>query len=345
MDSPGAKKAAPIEFRYVTPAQRRPSQYEEVTLHAQWSPKNFAAQGWFSPSSTGRPPWDENSTRLRATDWWKYRDPGQEWFRSYVDHQARQEDAIEMAVEGATHAGLFTEFTPKWREALSRYYAAYRYVEYGLFLSLSYAEREALSDVVANPFIFQGLDKDRHSQAIALYGMDLETAIPGFSDSEAQRVWLEDPLYQPCREFVERMMACRDWGEILIAINLLFEPLVATLLLREFFLRFAGHHGDTVTPVIIETVEADRRRHSAAAAALVKFLIADTPENRGVIQDWLNTWAGLATRAAQAFAPLFTSTEECPQTFPAAWQRIGKTYQTLLEGVELQVPQEVRCHG
>lgn len=342
MESTAPKKSATTDFRYITPAKRRPSQYEEVTLHTQWSPTNFAKQGWFSPSSTGRPPWSEESTRLRATNWWQYRDPTQEWFRSYVEHQARQEDAIELAAEGAIHAGLFTEFTPRWRELLSRYYAAYRYLEYGLFLSFCYVQREALSDVVANPFVFQGLDKDRHAQAIALYGMDLETALPGFSDADAQRVWLDDPIYQPSREFVERMMARRDWGEIIVAVNLLFEPLVAALFLRELLIRFASRHGDPVTPVILETVEADRRRHQAATAALVQFLISDTPANQHVIQEWLNAWAPLVVRAAQAFAPLFSRTEEQPQTFAAAWQRVAQSTTILISNLHLQPPREVR---
>jgi hypothetical protein len=342
MESVAQKKSANIDFRHVIPAKRRPSQYEEVTLYTQWSPKHFATQGWFSTASNGRPPWSEDSTRLQASDWWRYRDPTQEWFRSYVEHQAKQEDAIELAVEGATLAGLFPEISPTWQTLLSRYYAAYRYLEYGLFLCFSHAQREALSDVAANPLVFQGLDKDRHAQAIALYGMDLESAIPGFSDADAQRVWLDDPIYQPSREFVERMLACRDWGEITVAVNLLFEPLAATLLLREFFMRFAGRHGDTVTPVILETVEADRRRHQTATVALLQFLFADTPANRAVVQEWLQTWAPLVVRAARAFAPLFEQPEEKPLTFITAWRRVAQSFTQLLDGLQLQTPPEVR---
>jgi hypothetical protein len=336
------KKAAGPDFRYVRPAKRRPTQYEEVTLHTQWDPKNFAKQGWFSPSSDGRPMWDEGSTRLRAANWWGYRDPAQQWFRPYVEHQARQEEAIELAVEGAKRTGLFTELTPQWQAILANYYAAYRYVEYGFFLCFCYVQREALSDVVATPLVFEGLDKDRHAQAIALYGMDLEEAIPGWSDANAQTVWMTDPIYQPSREYVERLLACRDWGEITLAINLIFEPLVATLVTREFFTRFAPHHGDSVTPVILETVDADRRRNVAATAELVRFLLADTPANRTVLEEWVQLWGPRAVHAAHAFTPLFTRTEEQPSTFAAAWQRVTREYTALLGELGLPVPPEVQ---
>lgn len=332
-----------INFRYVTPAKRRPSQYEEVTLHTQWDPKNFAIQGWFSPSSNGQPMWSEDSTQLRVSDWWGYRDPAQQWFRIYVDGQAKQEDAIEIAVDGAKRSGLFSELSAGWRDILAKYYAAYRYCEYGLFLSFCYVQREALSDVVATPLVFEGLDKDRHAQAIALYGMDLEEALPEFSDAGAQQVWMDDPVYQATREYVERLLACRDWGEITVAINLLFEPVVATLFAREFLSRFAPHHGDSVTPVILETADSDRRRNMAATAELVRFVIADTPANQAVIESWLQKWAPLAATAVQAFAPLFTQTEEQPLSFNTAWQRVQEDYATLLTELGLTVPQEVRA--
>jgi hypothetical protein len=141
---------------------------------------------------------------------------------------------------------------------------------------------------------------------------------------------------------VERLLACRDWGEIVIAVNLLFEPLVASLFAREFLTRFAAHHGDAVTPVLLETADADRRRNMAATVELVRFLLADTPANRGVIEGWLQRWAPRAVRATQAFAPLFACTEERPFTFTEALTRVRDEYAALLSGLGLQTPQEVQ---
>jgi hypothetical protein len=334
----GQRRAPSVDFSYFKPAGRRPTQYEEVTLHTQWSPKNFATQGWFSPSSSGRPMWSEDSTLLRATDWWAYRDPGQVWFRPYVELQAGQEEAIELAVEGAKQSGLFADFTPAWRGILASYYAAYRYVEYGLFLSFCYAQREALSDVVATPLVFEGLDKDRHAQAIALYCMDLEESLPGFSDAGAEQVWLTDPIYQPSREYIERLLACRDWGEITIAVNLIFEPLVAAMFGREFLSRFAARHGDSVTPVILETAEADRRRNRAATLELVRCLLREDPANAAVFEQWLTKWTPLALRAAHALTPLFGMTEEQPIGFAQAWQRVSAGWVAQIRELGLRAP-------
>jgi hypothetical protein len=304
---PAARKApAPRHsLRYLTPAGARATQYEEVTVHTQWSPSNYATQGWFSRCVDGRPPWTEGSTRLKCRDWWRYRDPAERWFRNYAESQAAAEDAIELATEGAARMGLLARIDPAWLRLLGRHYAAYRYPEYGLFLALCYAQREALSDVAAGPLVFQSLDKDRHSQAIALYMMDLETAVPGFSDSEARAAWTEDPIWQPTRRYVERLIACRDWGEIAFAIDLLYEPIAATLFTRELLARCAPFHGDTVTPVILATVESDRAIAARSMARLFACIIEDAPANREVMDGWIATWAPQALECARALRPLF----------------------------------------
>ena len=81
-------RGAVIPFRYFEPAKRRATQYEEVTMHVQWDPKNYASQGWFNRDINGCPAWNEHSTVLKASDWWAYRDPNEEWFRPYVTRQA-----------------------------------------------------------------------------------------------------------------------------------------------------------------------------------------------------------------------------------------------------------------
>ncbi len=331
-------RSVPPQFRYFKPAGARATQYEEVTLHSQWDPKNYAKQGWFCRHADGRPVWDPNSTRLTCTDWWSYRDPAQMWFRPYVEHQARQEQAIELAMSGARRSDLVQEIEPSWRDLLARHYAAYRFFEYGLFLSLSYAQREALSDVVATPIVFQGLDKDRHAQDIALLTMDLEEALPDFSATGSKEVWLQDPIWQPAREMVELLLACRDWGEITFAINLAVEPLVSTIFTRELVARQAPRNGDSATALVMHTVENDRVQAFNASSALVRFLVADTPTNQAVVQEWLNIWASRAARAAKALEPLFVNGPNGSGGFDMAWNRVFGEWRAMLAELGLSAP-------
>ena len=108
---------------------------------------------------------------------------------------------------------------------LSRYYAAWPFVEYGLFLALCYAVREALGDTIAYSIAFQARDRMRHLQDIVHLMFDLAEAREGFTDGGARDAWMTDPVLVPSRENIERIVSCRDWFETVVAVNLVFEPM------------------------------------------------------------------------------------------------------------------------
>lgn len=327
-------------FNYIKPAKKRASQYEEITLHTQWDPKNFAVQGWFNLDKNGRPIWNEDSTRVRVDDWWEYRDPAGEWFRPFVKRQADVGRAIEQATTGAARADSYADFTPAWVEFLAGDYAAFRYVDYGLFMVLCQAQREAGSDVVAQPIIFQAIEKDRHAQDITLYGMELERHIAGFSDRQCKQVWLESPVWQPLRRLIETLLAARDWAEINVVVNVLLEPLVSALFLRELVLRSAPLNGDAVTPVLVEGAEADRCLRRASTIAFVQLLLQQNPENRSIVDGWLTQWRPLVMAAVEALAPLFEGDFRCAQPFDKALARVLANHHELLIATGLTVAAE-----
>lgn len=314
-------------FRYIKPAKRRASQYEEITLHTQWDPKNFASQGWFNVDKHGRPLWSDDSTLLKSTDWWAYRDPQAEWFRPFVKRQANTGRAIEQAIQGARRADLYANYESSWVSFLAGFYASYRYVEYGLFMVLCQAQREAGSDVIAQPIVFQSIEKDRHAQDIALYCLELESGIDQFSDGSCKTGWMEATEWQPTRKVIELLLATRDWGEINLVINCLFEPIVSTLFNRELVLKNAPLHGDTITAVIAEGAEADREIRRNSTQAFIEMLLEQQPDNRAVIQGWYKKWLPLVQDAVQAMAPMFDLPSRCCQSFEQAYARVMNEFE------------------
>jgi len=299
-------------FVYIKPAKRKATQYEEITLHTQWDPRNFAVAGWFNLDKNGQPPWREDATKLKATDWWEFRDPNAEWFRPFVKRQADIGRAIEQSIAGAKRANTCAAFDPSWVEFLQTHYAAYRFAEYGLFLVLCQAQREAGSDVVAQPLIFQSVEKDRHAQDITLYCMELESQIEGFSDARAKDIWMNAPEWQGLRRVTEYLLACRDWGEISFVVNCLLEPLVSSLICRDLILRNAPRHGDVITSVIAQAAEACRKNNADCTKAFIELLLKQAPEhNLAVIDGWLSTWLPLVEQAAQDITPLFATLALC----------------------------------
>jgi propane monooxygenase coupling protein len=141
-----------------------------------------------------------------------------------------------------------------------------------------------------------------------LYAMDLEPYLGRqLPIAPARQAFLRDPAWQPARRYLERLAATADWGEVLVAANLCFEPVVATLVRRELGTRAAAAHGDTVTPVLarVETQEWEWAR--AWTVALTRFLLTDAVHgeaNRAVLGSWVRDWMPAALAAAVALAPV-----------------------------------------
>lgn len=164
---------------------------------------------------------------------------------------------------------------------------------------------------------------------------DLAEAHPGFTDVNARDAWLRDPVLVPTRETVERIASARDWVEILVATNLVFEPLVGELMKTEFLSRNAVHNGDPVTPLVLASVRADTRRHLAATRALASLLL-DDPEhsthNRTVLNSWVARWGSESQHAAEALAPLFAIDKTVTgQPFDRCWLRVRSGWHALVE--------------
>lgn len=327
------------QFTYFTPKGRHPSEYEDLTLYTQPDPNAYAFQGWLTCFADGREPWTPTSTALKSTNWWAFQDPSKQWQRTYVATQAEQERSLDRIVDAARAEGLFADFDETWAKTiLGRYYAAYACLEYGLFRCFAYAQREALSATTGNVCIFNAADKIRHAHDITLYGMDLAETIPGFSDAEAKTLWLEDPVYQGARKLVEGLMASRDWGEVVIGVNLVLEPLFGALARVQFFSRFAPRNGDAVTPTILATVENDWQRNLKWTKEFVNILLRD-PEhgagNKKVIEEWIAKWSPYAREAMQGFAALFDKPTVKPHTFAQARERVEDRYAALLKELNL----------
>ena len=322
----GAPVKAPRDHLYITPRRRRLSEYEAVTCYTQPGPDAFDIEGWFTlgPGPEHRTAWRKESTKLVHPHWWDFRDPAQQWQRTYVRMQAEQERAIERATEDAASAGAYADVDPAWLNGvIARHYRVWSFLEYALFRAFAVASREALSDTLGNVLCFQGFDHMRHAQAVVLYLMTLEENIEGFRDQGAKQRWLEDPEYQPMRALAEKLMlGTDDWAELAVAVNLVVAPILGEVMLSQLVRRGGPHRGDSVTPFIVSTTERDRRRNLAWTEELVRMVTGERIEsasiNRAMIGEWIDAWMPMVLEATRALRAVFERAQVGVVTFDGA---------------------------
>jgi hypothetical protein len=329
-------------FVWVKAAGKRPTEYEDLTVGQQSTPAQYAFQGWPIRFDDGRDPYTEDSTVIRSSDWYDYRDPNQTWQRGYISGVNESEKALERSFEGAHAAGLFAFADKAWvGKGLAEHYMTYPFVEYGLFLALCYAEREALCDTATFSIVFEAGDKLRHVQDVVYYSFELAEAFPGFDDSGVHEAWISDPLWQGARKAVENIIALNDWMEVIVATNLCFDRLFGELAKVEYFSRFAAANGDMVTPIIIASSEADSARTQRWTAALIKHVLSDRTygsANREIISGWIEKWNRYSLDACEAFAPAFDQTPAKPATFQSVLNDVQAKQAAYLSSFDLVIP-------
>ncbi|MDP7704827.1 monooxygenase [Mycobacterium sp. TY815] len=352
MESTAEGFYSPRELTYIRPARRRLTEYEAVICNAQPDLGQFDVGGWLLLRPDGKGTQEASSTKLVHPNWFEFRDPSNMWQRPYIKQQAQHERAIANAITAAKADGSFLDITPGWYDVLAHHYEALASFEWGMFRAHAFVTREALSDTLSVASTFSAMDRLRHQQDIALYSLDLHEQIADYAEGAGNRTWLEDPVCQPARRLVERLMAVTDWGEMLLITNLVVEPLYAALVGSEFFRRLAPLHGDVVTPVIEMTNEIGRARSKEMALQLVRLLTSDTDragrqvpaaQNRETLQAWVNSWYPDAIAAVDAFLPLFDSVPAGAARREQARQRVLHNCRDLLERAGLQIPQGVHA--
>ncbi len=294
-------------FSWFTPAKRRATLYEDVTVDTQPSIHRHVTRGWPVSFADGRGTWQDDSTRLRSTDWFAFRDPGEQWEKPYYVNGNAGEQQIEGAISSAIEEGLLADFSPEWVAFLRDFLQVPAFVEHGLWFATATATRDALSDGISHCMALQAAMKQRSAQAIVLYAMDLEQFHGDFAIETARQRFLAAPEWQPTRRLLERLAGTRDWAEVIFAANLCFEPVLGTLLRRELGTRAAAANGDVVTPVLAGVATQEWEWARAWSTELSRGLLADAQfgaANREILLTWGRDWLGEVIAATAALMPL-----------------------------------------
>lgn len=320
-------------FQWFTPAGRRATLYEDVTVDTQPSPKRHVDRNWPLAFANGHTVWDERSTALKHEEWYDFRDPNQLWERPYYQQGAGYERHIEDTIAVARRDRMHERLVPEWIEFLRGNMQQIAFVDHGLWLAMAASARAALSDTIAHFMAFEAGFKQRQAQAIVLYAMDMENEHGPFSMDDARRSWLEDAEWQGARKMVEKLNTVVDWAEVIVAQNVLYESLIGVLLRRELMERGGAANRDTVTPVVFQCAQIEWRQIHDFTMEFLRFTTESEVNgegNRETIQGWIDEWLPGIREAAGALEPLFEAQPNGP-SFPEALTRVEEELATALE--------------
>ncbi|HET6582329.1 MAG TPA: hypothetical protein VFG69_02755 [Nannocystaceae bacterium] len=279
---------------------RRPSDYEIATTKLLWAPaRGFAVETpvtrWIDAHQRGR--------SFACRDWDAFIDPRETTYESYTALQRNRENFVEgllaMAEDGRDDAQL----APRWVAVLDRVFAPLRYPGHALQMLAAYVGSMAPGGRVVVACLLQSADEMRRVQRLAYRLKLLQRTHPQIG-ADSRAVWERDPLWQPMRELVERLLVVRDFDEAWVALTLAVKPAFDEL----YMVRFAAlavTAGDLVLAQMFRSLDEDCRWHRDWSAALVAMLAAQDRANADRIAALRDPWQPRVAAAIAPFERLF----------------------------------------
>lgn len=301
-------------FNYFTPAKRRATLYEDVTVDVQPDPDRHLLQGWIYGFADGTVGYPQEWTELKSSNWHQFLDPNEEWEQTIYRNNANVVRQIGQNLANAKAARAFDGWNRGWITVVERHVGAWAHAEHGIGMHVYLpAQRDAPTNMINNALSVASAHKLRFGQDLILYNLDLSDEIDGFDGEAHKDAWMNEATWQPTRENVERLTAIRDWAEAFFAAAVVFEPLVGELFRSEFVMQVAAPQGDFVTPTLMGAGESDTARDWRVARALYSMLSNDEQHgeaNRATMQSWLEEWVPVSVAAARGLQPIWSQPGE-----------------------------------
>jgi len=333
-------------FNYFKPKGRHASVYEDVTVDVQPDPDRYLLQGWLYAFADGTEGYDPRWTKMKSSDWHVFRDPNEQWHRTFYIREANAVRQIQQTLAMARDQKSYESWDKSWVKAVESHVSAAMHPEYGLGMHVfTPAQRDAPSNMINNALCVNGMDKLRLAQDLALYNLELSEQIPGFNGTAHKQTWMNDPIWSGTRENVERITAAPDWAEQAFVTNFIYEPLCDELFRSQFVMQFAAPHGDYVTPVLFGIAEYDYERNLSYTTALFKLLADDATygtQNKRIMSEWLAHWTPYSVAAARQLQPIWSQTKIKVQRFEDAYEHAKNRFTSTLTTLGLQVPKEIQ---
>ncbi len=281
--------------------RRRPTEYEVVSynLHTRTRHPGYAYE--LSPELFMNRFYREHvgGSVLQHPDWDAFRDPDELIYRQYNVLQDGHEEYVDGLLEEHARNEHDLALDPAWLKGLPRLYTAARYPLHALQMAAAYVVQMAPASTITNCAAFQGADQYRWISRLAYRTRELQVACPDLGFGAERALWEDDPAWQGFRELLEKLLATYDWGEHVIALNVVAKPAFDLCRCRQLA-RAARDAGDTLTAMLLEAEWRDSERSQRWTQALVALTLQHAP-NDAAIATILARWQPLADTAIDAW--------------------------------------------
>jgi len=260
-------------------------------------------------------------------EWHDYEDPYKIVYWTYNAMADDNETFLDKLYEEIVKTKYDWNLSEDLLNVYKNVYDPLRYLWHTFQMESAYLATMAPTSSIINVFIFMSMDHMRRVQRIAqrIKMLDIVYPIYGFG-KETRKIWEENPVFQPCREVIEKMLVAYDWGEALTSFGLNVKFTLEELLLVHLPNRLKKM-GDEMQLHISRSFYNDTLRHRDQIAEIYKYAFQKEPSLKNTVKEWIDKWYPESYKALEGFKQVMG------EDYDKAVNEIRKEHRKYLEGI------------
>lgn len=283
-------------FTHLADLPRKPTRYDIATTALDFHRGGAYAlelplSAWNRQHRAGSP--------LQSGAWEAFADPRQTDYTAYVRLQQAQEAHVDGVLRSIEESNYDRDLPAAAHALYERLVTPLRFAFHGFQMVAAYVGQMAPQSRIIIAGLLQAADETRRIQRIAYRMAQIRLVRPDFG-ARSLTIWQDDPVWQPLRELVERLLVTYDWGEAVVALNVCAKPVLDDLFMVQLPLA-ARQRGDFLFGQIASSLARDCEWHRQWTASLLALALPGTETVRSAVERWVEAWWPRAARAAAAF--------------------------------------------
>jgi phenol hydroxylase P1 protein len=155
---------------------------------------------------------------------------------------------------------------------------------------------------VTQPFIFAAMDRLGIAQYVSRIGLQID-GNSGAALDAGKQAWLTHPAWQGVRRTMENLFVTKDWFELLVAQNLVFDGLLYPLVYRRYVNDRSAATGHALA-MLTEFMNDWFDENARWVDATVKTAADESPANAAQLAQWYRRWRDEIGQALEPLAAL-----------------------------------------
>jgi len=272
------------------------SRYEEAVLDVQ-ATANFHYRPLANPEFEL---YDVKKTAIVMEDWYKFMDPRQYHYSSYVIARAKQQEVAEQNFVFVEKRNMLETMPEEVKDLILNYVLPLRHYEWGANMNNLHLCAEGYGAAITSAFMFHAEDRLGIAQYLTRIGL-LLSENDAVILSNAKQMWMDNGAWQPLRKAMEDTFVLKDWFELHIAQNVVLDafihPLYFNILEQEL-----NSKGGSAQAMMTEFITSWNEECARWIDMTVKVASSESEENKELLNTWCKKYIDIAYLAVMPLA-------------------------------------------